>query len=58
MLRTIAIIILLFWLLDFVASGALHFTAFAFGGLFHLLIVVAVVIFIIDYLSGRTPPVS
>jgi len=46
MLRTIALVLLVLWLLGFIGFG--H----AVGAFIHLLIVVAVVLFLIDLLSG------
>jgi len=49
MLRTIALILLIMWLLGFI--GFTH----AVGAFIHILIVAAIVIFLIDLLSaGRT----
>ena len=47
MLYTIAVVLLIFWVIGF----ALSFTA---GGLLHLLLVAAVVIFIFQLVSGRS----
>ena len=46
MLRTIALVLLVLWLLGFIGFG--H----AVGSLIHILIVLAVVLFLIDLLSG------
>ncbi|MGE5243006.1 MAG: lmo0937 family membrane protein [Betaproteobacteria bacterium] len=46
MLYTIAVILLVAWLLGF-------FGAFTIGPILHLLLVVAVVLFIVGLLSGR-----
>lgn len=46
MLMTIAIILLVLWLLGLVSSYTL-------GGFIHLLLVVALVIFLIQIISGR-----
>lgn len=45
MLWTILVILLVLWLLGFIAHVG--------GGLIHLILVVAVVVFIINLLSGR-----
>jgi hypothetical protein len=49
MLTTLLIIVLILWLLGF-AGGA------TFGGLLHLLLVVALVLFIVDLLGRRGGP--
>jgi hypothetical protein len=46
MLETIAVILLVLWLLGLV-------TGQTFGGVLHLLIVVAIVVFVIRLLTGR-----
>jgi uncharacterized membrane protein YtjA (UPF0391 family) len=46
MLQTIAIILLVLWLLGTV-------TAYTMGGLVHILLVLAVVLFVVQLLSGR-----
>lgn len=46
MLWTIAVILLILWALGFMSS-------YAFGGLIHLLLVVAVVVIVIQLLQGR-----
>jgi hypothetical protein len=46
MLQTIAIILLVLWLLGTVS-------AYTMGGLVHLLLVLAVVLFVVQLLSGR-----
>jgi hypothetical protein len=45
MLRTIALILLVLWLAGFIGFHA-------FGGFIHLLLVIAIAVFIIDLLSG------
>ncbi len=47
MLRTIALVLLVLWLLGFVGFGQ------AVGSFIHLLIVIAIVLFVIDLLGGR-----
>ena len=49
MLTTILLILLLLWLLGFLGHVG--------GGLIHLLLVVALVIFVVNLLTGRQPPV-
>jgi len=46
MLRTIAIVILILWLLGLVSS-------YTMGGFIHLLLVVAIVMVLIHFISGR-----
>jgi len=46
MLWTIAIILLVLWLLGFV-------TSMTFGGLIHILLVIAIVVIVIQLLQGR-----
>jgi len=46
MLQTIAIILILLWILGFV-------TAYTMGGLIHILLVVAVVVILIRVIQGR-----
>ncbi len=46
MLRTIAIILLVLWLLGFVSSYTL-------GGFIHILLVIAIVMFLIGIIQGR-----
>jgi len=46
MLRTIAVILFILWLLGFI-------TANAFGGLIHILLVIAIVLIVINLLQGR-----
>jgi len=50
MLVTIAIILLVLWVLGFV-------TSYTIGGLLHILLVVAVVMFLIRIIQGRNPVV-
>jgi hypothetical protein len=49
MLYTIALILLVLWVLGMV-------TAFTAGGLLHLLLVVAVVVFVYQLITGRRAP--
>jgi hypothetical protein len=46
MLYTIAVILLILWLLGLVSS-------YAIGGFIHVLLVVAIVLFLVGLLSGR-----
>ncbi len=46
MLRTVAIILLVLWLLGFVSSYTL-------GGFIHILLVIAIVMFLIGIIQGR-----
>jgi Family of unknown function (DUF5670) len=48
MLWTICVILLVLWLLGMV-------TAYTMGGLIHLLLVIALVVFVIRLLQGRRP---
>ena len=48
MLETIAVILIIFWLLGLVSS-------YTMGGFVHLLLVVAVVVILIRVLQGRKP---
>lgn len=48
MLETIAIILVVLWLLGFVSS-------YTMGGFIHLLLVVAVVVIVIRVIQGRSP---
>jgi len=48
MLETIAVILIIFWLLGLVSSYTL-------GGFIHLLLVVAVVVILVRVLQGRRP---
>jgi hypothetical protein len=49
MLYTIAVILIVLWLLGLVTSTSM-------GGLIHLLLVVALVMVLINFLSGRRGP--
>jgi hypothetical protein len=46
MLETIAIVLIIFWLLGLVSSTS-------FGGLIHLLLLIAVMVFVFRLISGR-----
>jgi hypothetical protein len=46
MLETIAIVLVIFWLLGLVTSTS-------FGGLIHLLLLIAVMVFVFRLISGR-----
>jgi hypothetical protein len=48
MLETIAIILIVFWLLGLVSS-------YTMGGFIHILLVVAVVVILVRILQGRRP---
>jgi hypothetical protein len=48
MLYTIAIILLILWLLSFVS-------AYTLGGFIHILLVLAIVIILVRVITGRTP---
>ena len=50
MLMTIAVILLVLWLLGLVSS-------YTIGGLIHILLVVAIIIFLIRVIQGRRPVV-
>lgn len=50
MLITLAVILLVLWLLGLVSSYTL-------SGFIHILLVVALVLFILSFVSGRRPPV-
>jgi hypothetical protein len=50
MLLTIALVLLVLWVLGLV-------TAYTAGGLLHLLVVAAVIIFIMRFMQGRGPGV-
>ncbi len=50
MLVTIAIILLVLWLLGLV-------TSYTIGGFIHILLVVAIVMILVNFISGRRPPV-
>lgn len=46
MLQTIAIILILLWILGFV-------TAYTIGGFIHVLLVVAIILFLVRFIQGR-----
>ena len=46
MLRTIFVILIVLWLLGFIGG-------YAFGGLIHILLVIAVIVLVIQLLQGR-----
>ncbi len=48
MLMTIAVILLVLWLLGLVSS-------YTIGGLIHILLVVAIIIFLVRVIQGRRP---
>jgi len=48
MLATIAIILLVLWLLGLI-------TTYTLGGFIHILLVVAIVMFLVSLISGRRP---
>ena len=48
MLYTIAVVLIILWLLGMV-------TAFTMGGLIHILLVIAVVVVLLRIISGRSP---
>ena len=48
MLETIAILLIIFWLLGFVSSYTL-------GGFIHILLVVAIVVILVRIIQGRRP---
>jgi uncharacterized protein DUF5670 len=50
MLETIAVVLLLLWLLGMVSS-------YTMGGFIHILLVIAVVVFLIRVIGGRRPVV-
>ena len=50
MLMTIAIVLLVLWLLGLVSS-------YTIGGLIHILLVVAIIIFLVRVIQGRRPVV-
>ncbi|HZI27311.1 MAG TPA: lmo0937 family membrane protein [Gemmatimonadaceae bacterium] len=50
MLSTIALILIVLWLLGMVSS-------YTMGGFIHILLVVAVVVFLVRVISGRRPVV-
>ncbi len=49
MLTTIAVILLILWLLGLVSSYTL-------GGFIHLLLVIAIVLFLLEVIGGRRAP--
>ena len=48
MLYTIAIVLILLWLLGFVSS-------YTMGGFIHILLVIAVIVILVRVISGRKP---
>jgi len=46
MLYTIAVVLLILWILGFV-------TSYTIGGFIHILLVVALVMILVDFISGR-----
>lgn len=46
MLQTIAIVLILLWILGFV-------TAYTIGGFIHVLLVVAIILFLVRFIQGR-----
>ena len=48
MLQTIAIILIILWLLG-------YFTSYTMGGFIHILLVVAIVLILVRVISGRKP---
>ncbi|HEY3151989.1 MAG TPA: lmo0937 family membrane protein [Candidatus Binatia bacterium] len=48
MLETIAVILIVFWLLGYVSS-------YTMGGFIHILLVVAIVVILIRVIQGRRP---
>lgn len=50
MLYTIAVVLLILWLLGLVSS-------YTMGGLIHVLLVVALVMILVSFISGRRRPV-
>ena len=48
MLETIAVILIVFWLLGYVSSYTL-------GGFIHILLVVAIVVIVVRIIQGRRP---
>jgi hypothetical protein len=48
MLETIAVILIVLWLLGFVSS-------YTMGGFIHVLLVIAVVVILLRFLQGRRP---
>ncbi|WP_108948371.1 lmo0937 family membrane protein [Parazoarcus communis] len=49
MLYTIAVVLVILWLLGFV-------TAYTLGGFIHLLLVVAVIMVLVNFINGRRAP--
>lgn len=49
MLMTLAVILLVLWLLGLV-------TSYTMGGLIHILLVIAVVVFLVNVIQGRRSP--
>jgi uncharacterized membrane protein YtjA (UPF0391 family) len=50
MLYTIAVVMLILWLLGLVSS-------YTMGGLIHILLVIALVMILVNFISGRRRPV-
>ncbi len=50
MLLTIAIILMLMWLFGMVSS-------YTFGGFLHILLILAIIVFLVRIISGRRPVV-
>jgi hypothetical protein len=50
MLYTIAVVLIILWLLGLV-------TSYAMGGLIHILLVIALVMILVNFISGRKRPV-
>jgi hypothetical protein len=48
MLWTIAVILIILWLLGLVSS-------YTMGGLIHILLVIAIIVIIVGFISGRRP---
>jgi hypothetical protein len=48
MLQTIAVVLIILWLLGFVSG-------YAMGGFIHILLVIAVVLILVRIISGRKP---
>ena len=48
MLQTIAVLLIIFWLLGYVSSYTL-------GGFIHILLIVAIIVIIIRIIQGRRP---
>jgi len=48
MLYTVAIVLIVLWLLGLVSS-------YTMGGFIHILLVVAVIVILVNFLSGRRP---